>query len=44
LQGLLTNATATEGRAKSSQHSALQAELEPFVEPDLCLARVIAHD
>ncbi|GJO38569.1 ArsR family transcriptional regulator [Mycobacterium marinum] len=44
LQGLLTNATATEGRAKKSPHSALQAELEPFVEPDLCLARVIAND
>lgn len=44
LQGLLTNATATEGRAKKSPRSALQAELEPFVEPDLCLARVIAND
>lgn len=44
LQGLLTTATATEGRAKRSQRSALQSELEPFVEPDLCLARVIAHD
>lgn len=44
LQGLLTNTTATEGRAKKSPRSALQAELEPFVEPDLCLARVIAND
>ena len=44
LQGLLTNAKATEDRAKRSPRSALQAELEPFVEPDLCLARVIAHD
>ncbi len=44
LQGLLTNATATEGWAKKSPRSALQAELEPFVEPDLCLARVIAND
>ena len=44
LQGLLTNATATQGQAKKSPRSALQAELEPFVEPDLCLARVIAND
>ena len=44
LQGLLTNAKVTEGRAKKSRSSALQAELEPFVEPDLCLARVIAND
>ncbi len=44
LQGLLTNATATEGRAKKPARSALHAELEPFVEPDLCLARVIAND
>ena len=34
----------TEGQAKKSRSSALQAELEPFVEPDLCLARVIAND
>lgn len=44
LQGLLTNPKVTEGRAKKSRSSALQAELEPFVEPDLCLARVIAND
>lgn len=43
LQGLLTNA-AVESQAKRSPRLALQAELEPFVEPDLCLARVIAHD
>lgn len=44
LQGLLTNAAAAEGRAKKSPRSGLHAELEPFVEPELCLARVIAHD
>jgi predicted ArsR family transcriptional regulator len=30
--------------AESSTQSVLQAELEPFVEPELCIARVIAHD
>ncbi len=42
LQGLLTNATAADGRVKKSPRSALQAELQPFVEPDLCIAKVIA--
>lgn len=42
LQGLLTSAAAG-GRAKKSPRSGLHAELEPFVEPELCIARVIAH-
>jgi predicted ArsR family transcriptional regulator len=44
LQGLLTNAAAAEGRTKKAPRSALHAELEPFVGPELCLARVIAHE
>ncbi len=43
LQGLLANPAATEGHSTAPQ-PVMQAELEPFVEPDLCLARVIAHD
>jgi predicted ArsR family transcriptional regulator len=42
LQGLLTNAAAAEGKRAPSL--ALRAELEPFVEPELCIARVIAGD
>jgi predicted ArsR family transcriptional regulator len=43
LQGLLTNAAKAEGRSKKSPRPALEAELEPFVEPELCIAKVIAH-
>lgn len=42
LQGLLANAAAAE--AKTAPPPALQAGLEPFVEPELCIARVIADD
>ncbi|WP_414689006.1 helix-turn-helix transcriptional regulator [Mycobacterium sp.] len=42
LQGLLAS-PASGGRSTASR-PVMQAELEPFVEPDLCLARVIAHD
>ena len=35
LQGLL---------ARSPARAAMRAELEPFVEPELCIAKVIAHD
>jgi predicted ArsR family transcriptional regulator len=41
LQGLLANPAATEGHS-SALRAVMQAELEPFVEPELCLARVIA--
>lgn len=44
LQGLLTNAAAAQRQAKKSPRSALQSELEPFVEPELCIARVIGRD
>ncbi|HZE17153.1 MAG TPA: transcriptional regulator, partial [Mycobacterium sp.] len=44
LQGLLTNAANAKGSAKKSPRPLLEAELEPFVEPELCIARVIAHD
>jgi predicted ArsR family transcriptional regulator len=37
LEGLLND-------AESSPRSAMRAELEPFVEPELCIARLIAHD
>ncbi|UXA07884.1 helix-turn-helix domain-containing protein [Mycobacterium sp. SMC-2] len=43
LRGLLANAAARKGDSASSR-SVMRAELEPFVEPELCLARVIAHD
>lgn len=43
LQGLLANAEAREGDSAGSA-PALRAELEAFVEPELCLARVIAGD
>ena len=41
LQGLL--ARPSEGHS-TAPRPAMQAELEPFVEPDLCLVRVTAHD
>lgn len=43
LQGLLTSAAA---KPRTASSLALEAELEPFVEPELCIARVIAdvHD
>ena len=41
LQGLL--ASPSEGHS-TAPRPAMQAELEPFVEPDLCLVRVTAHD
>lgn len=37
LRGLLGNSTGDDD-------SAVHAELEPFVEPELCVAKVIAHD
>jgi predicted ArsR family transcriptional regulator len=40
LQGLLTNATAAEDDSKPAPH----AELEPFVKPELCIAKVISRD
>lgn len=39
-RGLLQGLAGRE----ASVGSGMRAELEPFVEPDLCLARVIAHD
>ena len=42
LQGLLAS-PASEGRS-TAPRPVMQAELEPFVEPGLCLARVIAHE
>ncbi|WP_343708567.1 winged helix-turn-helix transcriptional regulator [Mycobacterium sp.] len=44
LQGLLTNAAAAEGRSKKAPRPVMHAELEPFVEPQLCIARVISDD
>jgi predicted ArsR family transcriptional regulator len=44
LKGLLRNAAAAEGRSKRAPRQVVEAELEPFVEPELCVARVIAHD
>lgn len=43
LQGLLTK-SATVERGSAVSRTRVHAELEPFVEPELCLARVIAHD
>jgi predicted ArsR family transcriptional regulator len=43
LQGLAANSIANEGDSAASR-PATHAELEPFVEPELCVARVIAHD
>lgn len=42
LQGLLTNVAAGEGHS-TTPRPVMQAELEPFVEPELCVARVIAR-
>jgi predicted ArsR family transcriptional regulator len=41
LQGLLANPAATKGHS-TALRPVMQTELEPFVEPELCLARVIA--
>jgi predicted ArsR family transcriptional regulator len=41
LKGLLAN---PEGSAHGPAKAALRATLEPFVEPELCIARVIARD
>jgi len=43
LQGLLDKAVAQEGR-KKSRHPAMSAHLEPFVEPELCVARLVAGE
>ncbi len=43
LQGLLAAPAKNQGRS-TAPRSAMEAELEPFVQPELCLARVIAHD
>ncbi|MEB3980036.1 winged helix-turn-helix transcriptional regulator [Mycobacterium sp. 663a-19] len=40
LQGLLANSAVTEGDSRP----VMRAELEPFVEPELCLVRVKAHN
>lgn len=40
LQGLLEKSAADEGLRKSARR-ALRARLEPFVEPDLCVARLL---
>jgi predicted ArsR family transcriptional regulator len=43
LQGLLTNPAAKAGgRRKTTSHPEMSAHLEPFVEPELCLARLVA--
>lgn len=42
LRGLLANAAAREGASAAGQ--VMRAELEPFVEPELCLVRVISRD
>ncbi len=39
LHGLLTKAEAADGQP-NTQHPAMSARLEPFIEPELCLARV----
>lgn len=44
LHGLLTNAAAADRGAKKSPRAALRAELQPFVEPELCIAKVITGD
>ena len=43
LQGLVTKSAPHEGSSAVSGPR-MHAELKPFVEPELCLARVIAHD
>jgi predicted ArsR family transcriptional regulator len=44
LQGLLTDTANIESRAKRSSSPSWEVELEPFVEPELCIARVTAYD
>ncbi len=41
LQGLLAHPTAGNGRSAGPP---MRGELEPFVEPELCLVRIGAHD
>ncbi len=43
LQGLLAAPANNQDRS-TAPRSAMEAELEPFVQPELCLARVIAHN
>lgn len=43
LQGLLTTATTATERS-TTEAPALTAGLEPFVEPELCLARLTVHE
>ncbi|MGV7536390.1 helix-turn-helix transcriptional regulator [Mycobacterium kansasii] len=43
LQGLLAGWAAHE-RGSAVSRPAMKAELEPFVEPELCLARMTGHD
>lgn len=43
LQGLLAHPAAGKG-SSGTPRPAMRAELEPFVEPELCLVRVLAHD
>ncbi len=43
LQGLLANPATTQGHS-TAPRPVMQAELKPFVEAELCLARVNAHD
>lgn len=43
LQGLLGTPARNSGHS-TAPPSAIRGELEPFVEPELCLARVTAHD
>lgn len=42
LQGMLDNSPAEKGRPMSAR-PAMQAHLEPFVEPQLCVARLVAR-
>jgi predicted ArsR family transcriptional regulator len=44
LQGLLTKSAGGHGYSRAAARPALRAELEPFVQPELCIARVIAGD
>jgi predicted ArsR family transcriptional regulator len=41
LQGLLANAAASDGPRRASRPS-ISAHLEPFVTPDLCVAKLVA--
>lgn len=43
VQGLVANSAVNKLDSAVSR-PVMQAELDPFVEPDLCLARVIGHD